>query len=114
MTWRVQSMQDLYGGSMNGKAVLITGCSSGIGHETAITLARHGMIVFATVRREADAKDLRALGMSNLRPICPFDLTNLEQIENAAGQVRHELSVRGGKGLYASTMREAVPRHLSN
>lgn len=83
------------------KAVLITGCSSGIGRQTAITLAKHGLIVFATVRKELDAENLRDLGMSNLMPICPLDLTNLEQISNVAKLVEHKLSLSGVKGLYS-------------
>ena len=39
-------------------AVLITGCSSGIGRHAAFYLAEKGYHVFATVRKEADAQDL--------------------------------------------------------
>ena len=85
----------------NGKAVLVTGCSSGIGRQTAITLARNGFVVLATVRKEADAGDLRNLGISNLVPICPLDLTNLGHINDAVKVVGDELGKRSLKGLYA-------------
>jgi NAD(P)-dependent dehydrogenase (short-subunit alcohol dehydrogenase family) len=81
--------------------VLITGCSSGIGKASAITLANHGFHVFATVRKEADAGKLRDLNISNLIPVCPLDLTNLDHISNAAEVVGNELKRRGLMGLYA-------------
>ena len=40
------------------KKVLITGCSSGIGKEVALTLAQEGFEVVATVRHPEKAKDL--------------------------------------------------------
>ena len=43
----------------NRQVVLITGCSSGIGFETALLLARKGWQVFATVRNPAKAAPLR-------------------------------------------------------
>lgn len=85
----------------NDKAVLVTGCSSGIGQQTAITLAKRGFVVFATVRKEADAGSLRSLNIPNLVPICPLDLTNLEHISEAADLVANELDRRGKSGLYA-------------
>src|SRR5260370_985586 len=40
------------------KTVVITGCSSGVGRCTALELARHGWLVFATVRKEEDRASL--------------------------------------------------------
>lgn len=42
------------------KSVLITGTSSGIGHASALRLAKAGFRVFAGVRKPADAQALRA------------------------------------------------------
>lgn len=42
-------------------SVVVTGASSGIGHETARLLAERGYRVFATVRRDSDARELEAL-----------------------------------------------------
>lgn len=83
------------------RCVLITGCSSGIGRQTAITLAGKGFVVFATVRKSADADELRKLNLQNLSPICPLDLTNLEHIKNVATFLAAEMHRRGGTGLYA-------------
>jgi NAD(P)-dependent dehydrogenase (short-subunit alcohol dehydrogenase family) len=84
-----------------GKAVLVTGCSSGIGRATALHLARRGFTVFAGVRKEQDANALRALGEPNLVPLCPLDLTRLDQIQEAAEFLATELDARGIDGLYA-------------
>jgi NAD(P)-dependent dehydrogenase (short-subunit alcohol dehydrogenase family) len=46
-------------------SILITGCSSGIGHDAAHGLARHGWRVFATCRKEADCERLRAEGLES-------------------------------------------------
>ena len=47
-------------------AVLITGCSSGIGHETARHLAAGGHRVFASARRPEAIEDLREAGCETL------------------------------------------------
>jgi NADP-dependent 3-hydroxy acid dehydrogenase YdfG len=44
------------------KAVLITGCSSGIGHATAERLVRSGLTVYATARRTEAIADLGDAG----------------------------------------------------
>ena len=86
---------------VNEKAVLITGCSSGIGRATALHLARQGFTVLTTVRQESDAESLRALGQPHLIPICPLDLARLEHIPPVVEAVKRELVSRGIKGLYA-------------
>ena len=48
------------------KAVLITGCSSGIGHATAARLAGEGWKVYASARRPETLSDLAELGCETL------------------------------------------------
>lgn len=48
------------------KAVLITGCSTGIGRATAIRLAQAGWTVYATARKLAAIEDLEAKGCKTL------------------------------------------------
>ncbi len=83
-----------------GAGVVVTGCSSGIGRAIATTLASRDFNVFATVRKPADADALRALGLPNLVPICPFDLTKPEQIAAAVEVIQTHLRARS-IGLYA-------------
>lgn len=86
---------------INGKAVLVTGCSSGIGRATALYLAKRGFTVFATVRRESDEQGLLALGEPNLVPVCPLDLAKREHIAALGMRIRQELEARRLNGLYA-------------
>ena len=87
--------------STGSRAVLITGCSSGIGRASAIYLAERGFLVFAGVRKQSDVENLRHLNNPNLVPICPLDLTNLDHVSNAAETVAGELKKRDMFGLYA-------------
>jgi NAD(P)-dependent dehydrogenase (short-subunit alcohol dehydrogenase family) len=49
------------------RTILITGCSSGIGHDAAHGLAKAGWKVFATCRAEADCERLRAEGLTSFQ-----------------------------------------------
>jgi NAD(P)-dependent dehydrogenase (short-subunit alcohol dehydrogenase family) len=65
------------------KAVLITGCSSGIGHATAARLAQDGWTVYATARRPAAIADLEDLGCRTLA----LDVTDEDSMEAAVDAV---------------------------
>ncbi len=58
------------------KTVLITGCSSGIGHAVAHGLQRHGYHVIASARSGADVERLREEGLSAVQ----IDLDRIESI----------------------------------
>ncbi len=65
------------------KAVLITGCSSGIGHATALRLARGGWDVYATARRPEAIADLREAGCHTLT----LDVTDERSMRDAVAHV---------------------------
>lgn len=66
-----------------GRSVLITGCSSGIGRVTAEVLRGRGYRVFASARKEADVAALRGEGFEAVR----LDLTDPESIREAVDWV---------------------------
>ncbi|MCE9613354.1 MAG: SDR family NAD(P)-dependent oxidoreductase [Lentisphaerae bacterium] len=80
------------------KYVVITGVSSGIGHDTALHLAERGLHVFGSVRRAADADTLcRTLG-DRFTPLC-FDVTDDDAIKRAVEVVRERVGKAGLAGL---------------
>src|SRR5581483_8238494 len=68
------------------KAVLITGCSSGIGASTAELLAREGWVVYATARRPETLADLERKGCRTLA----LDVTDEESMRAAVAAVSGE------------------------
>jgi short-subunit dehydrogenase len=68
---------------MSSKAVLITGCSTGIGRATAEHLAQRGHTVFATARRVESIEDLRRRGCRTLA----LDVTDEESMRAAVAEV---------------------------
>jgi short-subunit dehydrogenase len=65
------------------KAVLITGCSSGIGHATAKLLADEGRKVYATARRVESIEDLKQNGCETLA----LDVTEEASMQAAVSTV---------------------------
>jgi len=66
--------------------VLITGSSTGIGAACALHLDRKGWKVYAGVRKDADAEQLRSNGSANLTSVL-IDVTDQAQIEAVAKQI---------------------------
>lgn len=75
------------------RTVLVTGASTGIGRATALRLDAAGWRVFAGVRREADAEDLRRAASERLAPLT-LDITEAEQIAAAAERIETEADGR--------------------
>ncbi|CAA9514429.1 MAG: hypothetical protein AVDCRST_MAG85-2522 [uncultured Solirubrobacteraceae bacterium] len=65
------------------RAVLVTGCSSGIGHATAHHLAARGWTVYATARRPETLTDLEAAGCTTLG----LDVTDEASMRSAVERV---------------------------
>ncbi|WP_405638737.1 SDR family NAD(P)-dependent oxidoreductase [Streptomyces uncialis] len=66
--------------------VLITGCSSGMGRRTALTLHRRGHPVYATARRPDDLAELAAEGITTLA----LDVTDEESMATAVTRVERD------------------------
>lgn len=80
------------------KAVVITGASSGIGRACALRMDKLGWLVFAGVRKEADAASLRAEATGRLRTL-DLDVTEALSIEAAASVVAQAVGDSGLAGL---------------
>ena len=65
------------------EAVLVTGCSTGIGRATAAHLAERGHVVYATARRESSIDDLRERGCHVLQ----LDVTDEASMRAAVDRV---------------------------
>jgi NAD(P)-dependent dehydrogenase (short-subunit alcohol dehydrogenase family) len=91
------------------RAVLITGCSTGIGRATALRLHRAGLPVYATARRPETLAELTAEGIETL----PLDVTDEESMVGAVKRVVDDHGAVGalvnnaGSGVYGAV--EDVP-----
>jgi NAD(P)-dependent dehydrogenase (short-subunit alcohol dehydrogenase family) len=65
------------------KAVLITGCSSGIGRATALRLAGAGWTVYATARRPETLSELQAAGCRTLA----LDVTDEQSMQAVVAEI---------------------------
>jgi NAD(P)-dependent dehydrogenase (short-subunit alcohol dehydrogenase family) len=73
-------------GDSRSKAVLITGCSSGIGRATAVRLARGDWTVYATARRPESIADLQDAGCRTLA----LDVTDEDSMRAAVAEVERD------------------------
>ncbi len=91
------------------KAVLITGCSSGIGHACALRLARSSWSVYATARRADSLSELAAAGCRTLA----LDVTEEDSMRAAVETVEREAGAVGvlvnNAGYSQSGALETVP-----
>lgn len=85
------------------KAVLITGCSSGIGLIAAQDLRNRGYRVLAACRKPQDVENMRQLGLEGIE----LDLDDSASVERAAAEVialtdgrLYGLFNNGGFGVY--------------
>lgn len=91
------------------KAVLITGCSSGIGRATALRLAGGGWPVYASARRPETLVELASAGCKTL----PLDVTDEASMRAAVERVEQESGAVGvlinNAGYSQSGAIESVP-----
>jgi len=91
------------------RAVLITGCSSGIGHATAERLVATGWRVYATARRPESIADLAELGCRTVT----LDVTDEASMRDAVATIENDEGAIGvlvnNAGYSQSGAIEAVP-----
>ncbi|HTB50550.1 MAG TPA: SDR family NAD(P)-dependent oxidoreductase [Solirubrobacteraceae bacterium] len=78
-------------GDSPSKAVLVTGCSSGIGEATARRLAAHGWTVYASARRLESIEQLAQAGCKLLQ----LDVTDEQSMRTAVQTVEREQGAVG-------------------
>src|ERR1700758_370318 len=83
---RIVNSHHISPAATHAKAVLVTGCSSGIGHSTALTLVRAGFSVWASARKTGGLGDLEAAGCRVLE----LDVTDEQSRAAAVQQVEAE------------------------
>ena len=86
---------------MTGGTVLITGCSSGIGHDAAHALARRGWRVFATCRKEEDCARLREQGLESFRLDYEDEASVAEAVQETLERTGGRLDALYNNGAYA-------------
>ncbi len=87
MTWTTDDIGDL-----TGRRVLLTGVTGGLGHHTALELARHGAELVVTARDAAKAShtvgQVRAAVPGAVVETVSLDLADLADVRRAADEVR--------------------------
>ncbi|EEP73200.1 short-chain dehydrogenase [Micromonospora sp. ATCC 39149] len=81
-----------------GRAVVVTGASSGLGREAALHLNRTGFRVFAGVRDRAAADDLAAATAGRITPL-RLDVTRADEVRQAVDEVTRQVGTDGLWGL---------------
>jgi len=82
--------------NVNGKYVLITGCDSGFGRETAIRLDKMGVCVFATCLTKEGEQSLKSVASDKLKTF-QMNVTDSQQIEEVFCKVNKLLGGKSGK-----------------
>ena len=74
------------------KVALVTGCSSGIGFETALALAREGYQTYASMRDTKKGAKIQEISKKEKLPITiiPLDVDKAESVESAIKQIMVE------------------------
>lgn len=74
------------------QVALITGCSSGIGYETALLLGRNGFRTFATMRNTKKSDSLQEIIRKEGLDVSiqQLDVNNNESIENTINNIKNE------------------------
>ena len=76
----------------NQKIAVVTGSSSGIGHEISLILARNNFTTYATMRNLQKSSDLKSLAEGEKLPLqfVQLDVTDENSIRNAIEKIHNE------------------------
>ena len=83
-----------------GKYVLITGCDSGFGRESAIKLDEMGVCVMATCLTKEGEQSLKSVTSDKLKTF-QMDVTNSRQINHVYKEVKKSIPSDQGKSIEA-------------
>ena len=74
------------------KVAIVTGCSSGIGHEISLILARNGFTAYATMRNLQKGSDLKSIAEDEKLPLhfAQLDVTDENSVKKAIQTVYDE------------------------
>ena len=78
-------------GELDKKYVLITGCDSGFGRQTAISLDKMGACVLATCLTKEGEQSLKSVTSDKLKTF-QMDVTDSQQIKDVYNEVKKEIS----------------------
>lgn len=81
---------------LGGRAVVVTGATSGIGRQTALALSRQGARVALIGRREAELTETRALLAGDGHLVAPYDLTDHAGVSALLRSISAELGPLDG------------------
>jgi NAD(P)-dependent dehydrogenase (short-subunit alcohol dehydrogenase family) len=97
---------------LNGKRILLTGASSGIGEAAAEKFARRGAVVVAVARREELLDNLaeRITAAGGQARAIACDLSDLDAVDALAAQVENEL---GGVDILVNNAARSIRRPLA-
>lgn len=76
---------------IKGKFILITGCDSGFGSETAIQLDNMGVGVLATCLTKQGEESLKSVTSKQLQTF-QLDVTNAQQVKEVYKEVKRRIS----------------------
>ena len=75
---------------LTGKHIIVTGASSGLGRQTCITLSKLGAKVSLIARNEARLKETVSLLQGTRHFVCPFDITQIDGLEEIVKTITDE------------------------